>query len=107
MALLVGRRAISGGVYWQVTRAEDPGVLTMVFPEQVATDATVPDVSLPEVFGQEAWTLDFDAVREHLDPQTAAYLPAWAMGRVGAKPSELGPSVRFDLTPAMFGVLGS
>jgi hypothetical protein len=103
MALLVGLTPIGGGVYWQVTQPDDPGVLTMVFPERVATDATVPDVSLPEVFGQEEWTLDFDAVREHLDPQTAAYLPAWARGRVGATPSETGPQMRFDLTPEMVG----
>ena len=48
MVALVGRQGISGdGAYWTVTQAGDPDVLTMVFPEQVATDATVPDVSLP------------------------------------------------------------
>jgi len=37
---VVGLTPISGGVYWQVTRAVDPGVLTMVFPEQIATDGS-------------------------------------------------------------------
>ena len=50
MAALVGRQGISGrGVYWTITQPSDPDVLSMVFPEQVATDATIPDVSLPEV----------------------------------------------------------
>jgi hypothetical protein len=94
---------MSGGVYWQVPGADDPDVLTMIFPEQVATDATVPDVSLPEVLGQEAWTLDFDAVKEHLDPRTAEHFPTWARGQVSATPSEVGPSVRFDITPELLG----
>jgi hypothetical protein len=38
--VVVGLTPISGGVYWQVTRAVDPGVLTMVFPEQIATDGS-------------------------------------------------------------------
>ncbi len=42
MTVLLGHLPMSGGVYWQVTRADDPSVLTMVFPEQVATDAAVP-----------------------------------------------------------------
>jgi hypothetical protein len=104
---LVGHRGISGGVMWQITQPDDPGVLTMVFPEQVATDAAVTDVSPPEI-GQEAWTgdfwtLDFDAVREHLDRQSSPHFPAWARGQVSATPSEVGPSVRFDITPEMFG----
>ena len=54
MVVLVGHRGISGGgIYWQITQPDDPDVLTMVFPEQVATDAAVPDVSLPELVGQE------------------------------------------------------
>src|SRR5215216_2256740 len=104
MAVLVGHRGISGaGVYWQITQPDDPDVLTMVFPEQVATDAAVPDVSLPEVVGQEAWTLDFDAVRAHLESQSSSHFPAWARGQVGATPTEVGPSVRFDITPEMIG----
>jgi hypothetical protein len=107
MTTLVGHRGVSGGVMWQITQPDDPGVLTMVFPEQVAMDAAVPDVSPPEI-GQEAWTgdfwtLDFDAVREHLDRQSSPDLPAWARGQVGAAPSEVGPSVRFEITPEMFG----
>src|SRR5215210_8342429 len=47
MAMLVGLMPISGGVDWQITRADNPGVLTMVFSRQVATDAAVPDVSPP------------------------------------------------------------
>ena len=49
VVVLVGRRGTSGdGVYWQDHAAgEISEVLTMVFPEQVATDAAVPDVSLP------------------------------------------------------------
>ena len=104
MVGLVGMQGISGGgVYWQITQLGDPNVLTMVFPERVATDATMLDVSLPEVFGQEAWTIDFDAVREHLHPETSSHFPAWARGQVRATPSEVGPSVRFDITPEMFG----
>jgi hypothetical protein len=104
MAVLVGHRGISGaGVYWQITQPDDPDVLTMVFPEQVATDAAVPDVSLPEVVDQEAWTLDFDAVRAHLESQSSSHFPAWARGQVGATPTEVGPSVRFDITPEMIG----
>jgi hypothetical protein len=42
MAVLVGHRGISGaGVYWQITQPDDPDVLTMVFPEQVATEPGV------------------------------------------------------------------
>jgi hypothetical protein len=48
MTTLVGRRGVSDGVVWQITQPDDPGVLTMVFPEQVATDAAVPDVSPPK-----------------------------------------------------------
>jgi hypothetical protein len=104
MVGLVGIQGISGGgVYWQVTQLGNPDVLTMVFPERVATDATIPDVSLPEVVGQEDWTLDFDAVREHLHPETSSHFPDWARGQVRATPSELGPSMRFDITPEMFG----
>jgi hypothetical protein len=102
MVGLVGHRGISGGVYWQVTLAGDPDVLTMVFPEQVAMDAAVPDVSLPAV-GQEAWTIDFNAVREHLHPETSSHSPPWARGQVSATPSEVGPSVHFDITPEMVG----
>jgi hypothetical protein len=47
-----------------------------VFPERVATDATIPDVSLPEVVGQEAWTIDLDAVRAHLHSESYAHFPA-------------------------------
>ena len=66
MVVLVGHRSISDGdVYWQITQPDDPDVLTMVFPEQVATDAAGPDVSLPEVVGQEAWTLDFEEYPFH------------------------------------------
>src|SRR5215210_136464 len=102
MVGLVGKQGISGGgVYWQITQPGDPDVLTMVFPERVATDATIPDVSLPEVFGQEAWTLDFDAVRAHLHQESSSRFPAWARGRASATPSEVGPSVRFDITPEM------
>jgi hypothetical protein len=107
MAVLVGHRGISGGVDWQITQPDDPGVLTVVFPERVATDTAVPDVSPPEV-GQEAWTLDlwtldFDAVRAHLDSQSLSRLPTWARSQVSATPSEVGTSVRFDITPEMFG----
>jgi hypothetical protein len=107
MTTLVGRRGVSGGAVWEITRPDDPGVLTVVFPEPLATDAAVPDVSPPEI-GQEAWTgdfwtLDFDAVREHLDRQSSPQFPAWARGQVGAVPSEAGTSVRFDITPEMFG----
>ena len=94
MAIMVGHKGISGaGVYWQITQPDDANVLTMVFPEQVATDAAVPDVSLPEVVGQKTWTLDFDAVRAHF--------PAWARGQASATPSVVGPQVRFDITPEM------
>jgi len=103
MVVLVGRRGTSGGVYWQITQPEDLEVLTMVFPEQVATDAAVPDVSLPEVVGQEAWTLDFEAVRAHLESQSLSHFPAWASGQVSATPSEMGSSMRFDITSDMFG----
>jgi hypothetical protein len=103
MAVLVGHRGVRGGVYWQITQPDDPDVLTMVFPEQVATDATVPDVSLPEVFGEEAWTIDFDAVRAHLGAEDFSGFPAWARGQVSATPSEVGESVRFDITQEMFG----
>ena len=103
MVVLVGRKGTSGGIYWRITQPEDPDVLTMVFPEQVATDAAVSDVSLPEVVGQEAWTLDFEAVRAHLESQSLARFPAWASGQVSATPSELGPSIRFDIKPDMFG----
>jgi hypothetical protein len=102
MAVVVGHRANSGGVYWQVTQPDDPSLLTMVCPEEVATDAAVPDVSLPEVVGQEAWTIDFDAMRAQLGPQDSSGFPAWARGRVSATPSVVGPSVRFDFTPEMF-----
>jgi hypothetical protein len=101
MTLLVGLMTISGRVRWQVTRADDPGALTMAVPEEIARNAEVPDVSHPEI-GRGEWTIDFDAVREHLDPH-AANLPAWARGRVGATPSETGGQARFDLTPEMFG----
>jgi len=102
MVALVGRQGISGGgVYWTITQAGDPDVLTMVFPEQVATDATIPDVRLPEVVGQEAWSIDFDAVRAHLHQETSSYLPAWANGQASATPYEVGPSVRFDITREM------
>src|SRR5215217_8049907 len=102
MAVLVGHRGIGGGVYLQITQPDDPDVLTMVFPEQVATDTAVPDVSPPEV-GQEAWTLDFDAVRVHLEWQSSPHFPAWASGQVSARPSVVGPQVRFDITPEMIG----
>ena len=108
MAVLVGHRGIGGGgVYWQITQPDDPNVLTMVFPEQVATDTAVPDVSPPEV-GQEAWTLDFwtldfDAVRAHLEWQSSPHFPAWASGQVSARPSVVRPQVRFDITPEMIG----
>ena len=104
MVVLVGRQGISGdGAYWTVTQAGDPDVLTMVFPEQVATDAAVPDVSLPEVVGEEAWKIDFDAVRAHMHPETSSHFPVWARGQVSATPTEVGPSVRFDITPEMIG----
>jgi hypothetical protein len=107
MVVLVGHKGNSGGVYWQITLPDDPDVLTMVFPEQVATDAAVPDVSPPEV-GQEAWTLDlwnldFEAVRAHLESQSLSHFPTWASGQVSATPSEVGSSMRFDITPEMFG----
>ena len=54
-------------------RSRSRAILTcsrMVFPERVATDATIPDVSLPEVVGQEAWTIDLDAVRAHLHSES-------------------------------------
>jgi hypothetical protein len=102
MAMLVGHRGISGaGVYWTITQPDDPDVLSMVFPEQVATDATIPDVSLPEVVGQVAWTIDLDAVRAHLESQYSSHFPAWARGQVGATPTEVGASLRFDITPEM------
>jgi len=104
MVALVGQQGISGGgAYWTVTQAGDPDVLTMVFPERVATDATIPDVSLPEVVGQEAWTIDFDAVRAHMHPETSSDFPVWARGQFSATPTEVGPSVRFDITPEMAG----
>ena len=104
MVALVGRQGISGdGAYWTVTQAGDPDVLTMVFPEQVATDAAVPDVSLPEVVGEEAWKIDFDAVRAHMHQESSSHFPAWARGQVRATPTEVGPSVRFDITPEMIG----
>jgi len=104
MVGLVGKQGISGGgVYWTVTQADDPNVLTMVFPERVATDATILDVSLPEVFGQEAWTIDFDAVRAHMHPETSLHFPVWARGPASATPTEVGPSVRFDITSEMIG----
>src|SRR5215211_3743403 len=100
MAVLVGHRGISGaGVCWQITQPDDPDVLTIVFPEQVATDAAVPDVSLPKVLRQEAWTLDFDAVRAHLEWQSFPHFPEWARDQVSARPSVVGPQVRFDITP--------
>jgi hypothetical protein len=103
MGVLLGHRGISGGVYWQITQPGDPDELTMVFPERVATDASIPDVSLPEVLGEEAWTIDFDAVRAHLESQSFSLFPAWARGQVSAIPSEVGPPVRFDITPEMIG----
>ena len=104
MVVLVGHRGISGaGVYWTITQPDDPDVLTMVFPEQVATDAAVPDVSLPEVVGQEAWTLGLEAVRAHLESQSFSHFPAWARGQVSATPTEVGAGVRFDITPEMIG----
>jgi hypothetical protein len=104
MVALVGRQGISGdGAYWTVTQAGDPDVLTMVFPEQVATDAAVPDVSLPEVVGEEAWKIDFDAVRAHLESQSFSHFPPWASGQASATPTELGPPVCFDITPEMIG----
>jgi hypothetical protein len=88
---LVGHRGIRGRVVWQITQPDDPGVLTVVFPEQVATDAALPDVSPPEI-GQEAWTggfwtLDFDAVREHLDRQSSPHFPRG----LGAKSAQRRP----------------
>jgi hypothetical protein len=106
MVVLVGHRGINGGVYWQLTLPDDPDELTMMFPEQVATDAAVPDVSLPEVVGQEAWTIDFDAVRAHLGSQSFSHLPPWASGQARTVPSEVGPPVRFDITPEMVGGVG-
>jgi hypothetical protein len=104
MVVLAGEQGIrGGGVYWQITQLGDPNWLTMVFPEQVATDATIPDVSLPEIFGQEAWTIDFDAVRAHLESQSFSHFPAWARGQVSATPSEVGPWMRFDITPETIG----
>ena len=104
MVVLVGEQGIrGGGVYWTITQLGDPNWLTMVFPEQVATDATIPDVSLPEVFGQEAWTIDFDAVRAHLEAQSFSHFPPWANGQASARPSEVGPWMRFDITPGMIG----
>jgi hypothetical protein len=103
MGVLLGHRGISSGVYWQITQPGDPDELTMVFPERVATDASIPDVSLPEVVGEEAWTIDFDAVRAHLESQSFSLFPAWARGQVSAIPSEVGPPVRFDITPEMIG----
>jgi len=105
MVTLVGHRGASSGVYWQITRPGDPEVLEIVFPEQIATDTGVPDVEPPEI-GQEAltrglWTIDFDAVRAHLDQQSLSRFPAWASGQVSVTPSEVGPSVRFDITPEM------
>ena len=102
MAVLIGRRASSGGAYWQITQPDDSDMLTMVFPEEVATDATIPDVSLPEGFGQEAWTIDFDAMRDQLGSEDSSGFPSWARGRVSATPSEVGQMVRFDFTPEMF-----
>jgi hypothetical protein len=103
MGVLLGHRGISSGVYWQITQPGDPDELTMVFPERVATDASIPDVSLPEVLGEEAWTIDFDAVRAHLESQSFSHFPAWARGQLSATPSEVGPPVRFDITPEMIG----
>ncbi len=45
MTVWVGHTGISGGVYWQIKQPDDSDLLTVVFPEQVATDAAVPDVS--------------------------------------------------------------
>ena len=103
MVVLAGHMGTSGGVYWQLTQPDDPDELTMVFSERVATDATIPDVSLPEVVGEEAWTVDLDAVRAHLESQSFSHFPAWARGQVSAIPSEVGPPVRFDITPKMIG----
>jgi hypothetical protein len=102
IAALVGKQGISGGgVYWTITQTGDPDVISMVFPERVATDATIPDVSLPEVVGQEAWTIDLDAVRAHLHSESSSHFPAWARGQVSATPSEVGALVRVDITPEM------
>ena len=101
--VLVGHRGISSGVYWQIMQPDDPDELTMVFPERVATDATIPDVSLPEVLGEEAWSVDLDAVRAHLESQSFSRFPAWSRGQLSAIPTEVGPQVRFDITPKMIG----
>ena len=101
--VLVGHRGISSGVYWQITQPDDPDELTMVFPERVATDATIPDVSLPEVVVEEAWSVDLDAVRAHLESQSFSRFPAWSRGQLSAIPTEVGPQVRFDITPEMIG----
>jgi hypothetical protein len=102
MALLVGITPLSGGVYWQLTDASDPGVLTIIAPRAVAEDAAVPYISLPEG-EQEAWTLDLDALREHTEPRISRHFPAWVSGRASATPSEVGPGVRFDIKPEMIG----
>ena len=75
MTLLIGIVTLSGRVHWQDTQPDNPSVLTMAFPEQVAKKADVPDVSVPEI-AQGTWTIDFDAVREHLYHQTASYFSA-------------------------------
>jgi hypothetical protein len=93
MVVLTGHVGTSGGVYWQITQPDDPDELTMVFPERVATDATIPDVSLPEVVGEEAWSVDLVAVRAHLESQSFSHLPAWSRGQLSAIPTELHPVV--------------
>ena len=90
MAMLVGLMPISGGVDWQITRADNPGVLHAGTPRAGCHRRSRPRCLAPEV-GQEAWTLDFDAVRNHLHPETSSHFPAWARGQLSATPSEVGP----------------
>jgi hypothetical protein len=52
MTLLVGLINLGGRVFWQVTQADDPGVLTMAFPEQIVKNSEVPDVSPPRSIGE-------------------------------------------------------
>ena len=109
MAVLNGHVTISGiGVYWQLTDARNPDVLTIrvgghtprTFKE-VLKEGMVPGIWAPvDEYG--AWTFDLDAIKEHADPLTSSRFPSWVGGRVRAQPSARG-GAQFDITPDMLG----
>jgi hypothetical protein len=104
MVILNGLTTVTGGIYWQLRDGSDPGVLTLLAAHvpRERRPASITGVQYPEDV-HEAWTFDLDDMKESAPPETASHFPSWASGRVSVRPSVVGESLRFDITPEMLG----